>query len=127
MYEANKGAGKTATAIIAGNIINDRLAKIITPKAPIMVRGYLDSPFGKAVVSNAVAAALIHFFPGNKKIQVATSAMIEAAMVEFSSSFNIEEMVDELLDGVTLPDVNLKNTMKETTGIRLASDEDESA
>jgi hypothetical protein len=53
--------------------------------------------------------------------------MIEAAMVEFSSSFNIEEMVDELLDGVTLPDVNLKNTMKETTGIRLASDEDESA
>ncbi len=121
----NKASGKTATGIIAGNIINDRLAKIVTPKLPMMVRGYVDTPLGKAAIANIAAGALIHFLPSNSKATTAASAMIEAAMVEFASSFNIESMVDELLDGVDLSGV--ADTAKEaagkvTTGLSLGGD-----
>lgn len=119
----NKASGKVAGGIIAGNIINDRLAKIVTPKLPMMVRGYADTPLGKAAIANLAAGALIHFLPGNTKATTAASAMIEAAMVEFASSFNIEAMVDELLDGVDLSGVNVENAkevVKTTTGVNLS-------
>ena len=118
----NKASGKTATGIIAGNIINDRLAKIVTPKLPMMVRGYVDTPLGKAAVANIAAGALIHFLPNNSKAMSAASAMIEAAMVEFASSFNIESMVDELLDGIDIPEVNVSSMADKVkkAGIELA-------
>lgn len=122
----NKASGKTATGIIAGNIINDRLAKIITPRLPMMVRGYVDTPLGKAAIANLAAGALIHFLPTNDKATAAASAMIEAAMVEFASSFNIEQMVDELLEGVDLSGVNVENAkdvVKQTTGLKLNSEQ----
>ena len=107
IVDANKTSAKTATGIIAGNIINERLAKAVIPKLPLMARGYLDTPMGHAALANIAAGAMIHFFPGNKRAMQASSAMIEAAMVTFASSFNIEELANEILDGVTLPSVDV--------------------
>lgn len=115
---SNKSSAKTATGIIAGNVINQRLAKIVVPKLPMMARGYLDSPMGHAVLANVAAGALIHFFPGNKRAQQASAAMIESAMVTFASSFEIEDMIDEILEGVTFPEVStsdVKNKFKDLT------------
>jgi hypothetical protein len=39
MVEANKDAAIDSSKIIAGNIIIDRLEKVVTPKLPLMVRG----------------------------------------------------------------------------------------
>lgn len=110
VVNANKDSAKTATGIIAGNIINQRLAKIVVPKLPLLARGYADTPMGHAALANIVAGALIHFLPTNKRAQQASAAMIEAAMVTFASSFEIESLVDELLEGVAFPEVSeIKN------------------
>jgi len=102
---ANKQALILAGELTAGNLLNDRLAKLVTPKLPFMARAYADTPLGKAVLANTVAAALIHFLPENDKAQIASGMMVQAAMVEFVGEFDIEGMVNEFLDGITLPDV----------------------
>ena len=124
----NKESAKTAGGIIAGNIINDRLAKIITPKLPMMVRGYVDTPLGKAAIANIAAGALIHFLPANSKATTAASAMIEAAMVEFASSFNVESMIDELIDGVDLSGVtDVAKNAASGVGLTLSKDQDQAS
>lgn len=94
---------KLAATITAGNIINARVGKIVTPKLPLMVKGYAGTPLGEAAMANLFAAALIHVLPDNDKVLLAADAMQKAAMLKFAGSFDIEGMVDELLDGVTIP------------------------
>lgn len=93
---------KLAATITAGNVINARVGKLVSPKLPLMVRGYAGTPLGEAAIANLCAAALIHVMPGNSKVLLAADAMQKAAMIKFAGTFNIEEMIDELLDGVTL-------------------------
>ena len=97
---ANKDAAIDSSKLIAGNIINDRLNKILVPKLPIVARGYAQTNLGRAALSNLIAGLLIHTMPDNAKVQVAAEAMIASASLQLASSFNIEEMINELLDGV---------------------------
>lgn len=99
----NKDAGILAASLVAGNVVNGRLAKIVTPKLPLMVRGYAQTDLGEAVIANIFAAGLMHMFPDNTRVLMATDCMIKAAAVKFASTLNIEQMVDELLAGVELP------------------------
>lgn len=99
----NKEAGILAASLVAGNVVNGRLAKIVTPKLPLMVRGYAQTDLGEAVIANIFAAGLMHMFPDNTRVLMATDCMIKAAAVKFASTLNIEQMVDELLAGVELP------------------------
>lgn len=125
VVNANKDSAKTATGIVAGNIINQRLAKIVVPKLPLLARGYADTPLGHAALANIVAGALIHFLPTNRRAQQASAAMIEAAMVTFASSFEIESLVDEILDGVAFPEATeVKNKF---AGMTLSKDDEASA
>ncbi len=102
LVAANKEATKGSASIIAGNVINNRLAKIIAPKLPVMVRGYAETQLGKAALANMVAGVLIHTMPQNEKAMIAANAMIASANLTLAQSFNIEEMIDDLLDGVSL-------------------------
>ena len=95
---------KLAATITAGNIINARINKLIAPRLPMWVRGYATTPLGEAVIANAVAAALIHTMPGNDKILLAADAIQKSAMISFAGSFDLEGMVDELLDGINIPE-----------------------
>jgi len=99
---ANVAAFKTAGKITTGRIINERLAKIVGPKLPMMVRGYASTPLGQAVMGNILAMALIKFYPGNDKVQLAADCMITAGAVDIVDGFEIEKMVNELLDGIDL-------------------------
>lgn len=100
MIDANKDAGIDSAKIITGNIINARLAKVITPRLPMMVRGYAQSDVGQAVLANVVAGLMIHTMPENDKVMLAAESMIGSASLQLASSFNIEEMINELLDNV---------------------------
>ena len=97
---ANKDAAFDSGKLIAGNIINDRVSKILIPKLPMIARGYAQTNLGKAALSNLVAGVLIHTMPDNAKVQLAAEAMIQSASLQLASSFNLEEMVNELLDNV---------------------------
>jgi len=63
---------------------------------------YADTPIGEAALANLVAAAMVQFAPTNEKVMLAAEAMIGAASLSFATSFNIEEMINELLDGIPL-------------------------
>lgn len=102
---ANKEALKVSAEIVAGNILNAQVVKLVKPRLPKMVvaMGYADTELGEAVIANLVAAALIHIMPHNKKATAAASCMIQAASIKAVSSFNFEAMVEDLLAGVSIP------------------------
>ena len=102
MVAANKNAAVSTAKLIAGKIINQRVVKLIRPQLPMMARGYADSALGEAVIANAVAAAIVHIAPNNEKAVLASQAMIDAAMLEFMSSFNLDEKIDDLLKGIDI-------------------------
>lgn len=101
---ANVTAAKLATKITIGNVINDRVAAMVLPKLPMMARGMLmaNPALTKVILANAVSGALIHFAPTNGKALLAADAMVNAAMLEFAGSFNIEAIINEALDGLDL-------------------------
>ena len=100
--DENKEAAKVAARLTAGNILNDRAVKIITPKLPLVAKGYAQTEVGKAVIANVVAGAIIHFAPTNDKAVMASQAMVHSAMANLVGSFNIEEMVNDFIDGINL-------------------------
>lgn len=105
LVEANKDAAIMSAEITAGNILNDRVVKIVAPKLPVLVRGYAETPIGKAALSNLVAGVVVNFMPQNEAAVRAADAMVKSAMLAMFQEFNLEEMVNELLDGITLPEV----------------------
>lgn len=105
MVEGNKGAFKESAKRRTGTILNDRLVRIVGPRLPLMVRGYADTELGRAALANIFAAGLVHFGYNHPKLITASEAMVNDAMDKVLGSFNIEEMVNELLDGVDLSPV----------------------
>jgi hypothetical protein len=108
LLEANKDAATLAAEITAGNLLNARVAKLVAPKLPMMVRGYADTTIGRAALSNLVAGAVINFMPNNQMAVRAADAMVKSAMLTLVGEFNIEEMMNDLLDGITLPEATSK-------------------
>ena len=100
---ANKEALKVSAEIVAGNILNAQVVKLVKPRLPMMVKGYADTEIGEAVIANIFAAGLMHMFPDNTRVLLAADCMIKAAAVKFANTLNVESMVDELLAGVELP------------------------
>ena len=102
LLEENKEAAKQAAVITAGNILNDRACKLITPKLPMIARSYANTEIGKAVIANVVAGAIVHFAPTNDKAVLASQAMIHSAMLNLAGSLNIEEMVNDFIEGINV-------------------------
>lgn len=102
LVAGNKGAFKESAKRRTGKMLNDRLVALIQPKLPMMIRGYADSELGRAAIANLLAGAIIHFGYKHDKLTLAADAMVTAAMDDFVGSFNIEDMVNDLIDGVDL-------------------------
>ena len=101
--DANVSAGKVAASITAGKTLNNILIDKIKPQLPLMLKGYADTPLGTVVVANIADVAVKQFMPYNKKANLATKAMMEAAMVDMLASFDLEKMVNEVINSVELP------------------------
>lgn len=102
MVSANTSAAKGAAVIIAGDIINDRVVSMLEPRLPksVQLMMAMQPELSKVLVANLAAGALIHFAPTNEKAQLAATAMIQSAMLDLAKSFNIQDMVNQLLDGI---------------------------
>ena len=98
--EINKQAITLAAKLEVGKIATAQLKKVVKPKLPMMVRGYADSPLFDIVLANAVGIALREYAPGNEKAQIVSEAMIQSAAVEMMTSFNINDMVNEMLENI---------------------------
>jgi hypothetical protein len=121
MLDANKEAFKTSASRRSGKIINDRLIGLIKPKLPVMVRGYADTELGRFVMANLLAAAVVKFGTNHPKLLVAADMAVQDAADQFLGSFNLEDIINELLDGVELPSTE---PAREATasGLRKAAD-----
>lgn len=104
MLGVNSDALKLSAKITIGNTLNDRVAAIVVPKLPMMVRGMaLTNPeVTKAVLANIVSMTLINIAPTNQKAQLAAEAMVNSAMLNLVGSFNFEAMINEVIDGLDM-------------------------
>lgn len=95
-------ANKNAAKLEAGSIVLKKVSGIAASKAPFMVRGYVDTAVGRVVIANLLNFAVSQYAPGNRKAVIAADAAMQAAMLELVQSFNVGEMIDEVLKGVNL-------------------------
>ena len=100
IMDQNKESFKTSAKRRTGKLFNDRLVSLVKPKLPMAVRGYAESELGRYVLTNLFAAALIKFGYNNDKLILLAEAGIDDATDQFLGSFNIEEMINELIDGI---------------------------
>lgn len=112
--EINKEAMVLAAKLEVGKVATAQLRKVVKPKLPMMVRGYADSPLFDIVLANAVGVALREYASENKKAQIVSEAMIQSAAVEMMSSFDLNGMIDEMLENVDVSKiVKLEDNKKE--------------
>ena len=100
--DANVSAAKVAATITAGKTLNNLATQKFVPLLPLMVKGYADTVFGRVAMANIADFAVKQFMPNNPKAQMATQAMMQAAMLELADSFDLEGIVTELVDSVAL-------------------------
>ena len=127
LVEGNKTAFKANASRRAGSMFNERVANLVTPRLPAMVRmsGITTEPWFKFVLANAVAGAIVKFGGTNPKLAMLADAGVNAANDDFLGSFNLEAMINELVDGIDVSGLtNATDTVRETTssGLRKASE-----
>jgi len=106
VVQANTNAAQLAAQQTAGNVLNKTLLTKVRPQMPMMLRGYSEHALAEVVVANLANFAVANFAADNEKAVWATEAMMVAAMTNLLGSFNIESIVKDLLDEVSLPDFN---------------------
>lgn len=98
----NKSAAATVAKIEAGRIGVKQVAKLVTPKLPMMVRGYADTEIGRLVMANLFNFVVTQYAPNNKNALLVADAMLEGAMLEALQSLNVEGMINEVISKVDL-------------------------
>ncbi|BEU76396.1 hypothetical protein Wa28E_0310 [Escherichia coli phage Wa28] len=99
---ANKSAVINAAKLEAGKIALTQITKVAAKKAPFMIKGYIDTPIGRVVIANLLSVAVDQYAPTNQKAKAVAGAAMEAAMLEMVQSFNIAEMIDEMVKGIDI-------------------------
>lgn len=102
MLEINKATAVHSAKVQLGKTANKLIVSKVKPQLPRYVRGYADSPLAELVVGNIVAGLLIQFAPNDKRAEIVSEAMIAAGTQVAIESFNIPEMLNELLDSVDI-------------------------
>lgn len=102
IFNRNKTLALHAATLETGRAANDRILKMLRPKLPMMVRGYVDHPMAKLAVANAVSLAVQQYRPANAIAAQISDAMIASAYQEFIATFDIPGMLDELFAGVAV-------------------------
>lgn len=96
---ANKTAATVAVKIKAGQALNIAAIAAIkkTGAVPMMLRGYLDSPFAPLVVANLVNTAAQ--MSGNAKAQQAADLMMVSAALTVTDLINVDAIINSLFEG----------------------------
>lgn len=102
IISSNKSAATSAAFNEAGRIVNKKAKEVLAKKAPLMVRGYVDTPVGGLVIANLAAMAVDHFRPNDQRLIRLTKAMQVQAYAELIQTFDIESFIDDLLDNSTV-------------------------
>jgi hypothetical protein len=97
-FQTNVEHAKVAGFMEAGRIANNELTKRIAKRLPLVARGYADTPLARIVLANVAAFAASHFRPEDDNLSRLTEAMAVEAYQELIQTFDIEGLLEELLD-----------------------------
>ena len=100
----NKDAVILAAKLTAGKALNTKVIKLVTPKLPMLLQGYAKHPLASVVLANVVGMAIQQYASNNEKAKQVAELMLNASAVQALDSFNIDEILDSLLDGIKLPE-----------------------
>jgi hypothetical protein len=112
---ANKTVAVTAAYMEAGRVANNQVTKLVAAKAPMMVRGYVDTPMGKVVLANLTMMAVDQFRPTDARLKKVANAMAASAYQELIQTLDIEGMLNELTSSE-----GIKNALAVVAGQELA-------
>lgn len=117
---ANKSSAVNAAKIEAGTIVINRVVKLLKPKMPFGTSGMLDSPVGRVALANVVNILVEQYASNNPKAKVISGAVMDAAMLQMVQSFNIGQLVDDLISGVDISGfTEIKEVATDNTDIDL--------
>lgn len=102
MIDLNKSAAASAAYSEAGRLANRKAKEVLAKKAPLMVRGYVDTPVGGLVIANLAVLAQQHFRPEDARLRRLVRAMQVQAYAELIQSFDVESFIDDLLSNATV-------------------------
>jgi hypothetical protein len=105
VIDNNVNAAKAGAVISAGNTLNKVVKNSIRSQVPRKYRKVVDSALGDVLVANVASFAVQNFAKTNYKALIATDAMMQAAMVEVLNSFNLDQMIADVLDKVNLDEI----------------------
>jgi len=125
LVEGNKTAFKANASRRAGAMFNERVTGMITPRLPMMVRGYASEPWFQFILANAVAGAILKFGATNEKLVLLADAGVNAANDTFLGSFDFEGIINDVVDGIDISGLTkTSDDVREAaaSGLRKASD-----
>lgn len=102
VIDSNKTAATVAAYHEAGRMANKKAKELLAKKAPMMIRGYVDTPIGGLVIANLAMLAQQQFRPDDARLVKLTRAMQVQAYQELIQSFDIESFIDELMENNTV-------------------------
>lgn len=102
LVNKNAEAARQGALLAAGKTLNGVIKNKVVDQLPRKYRGLGNHALADVVIANIASFAVQNFASGNYKAQVATDAMMEAAMAEFFSSFNLEAIVSDALSTVNI-------------------------
>jgi len=102
ILDTNKTMATAAAVTETARIVNKKATALLAKSAPIMVRGYIDTPIGRLVSANLVSIAIDNLRPNDTRLKKLSDAMIATAYQELYQEFDIEGMLDKLTAGINL-------------------------
>lgn len=102
VIDDNKALMASAAVFEAGRIANNKLAALIGAQLPAPMNFFADTPIGHLVLANLLKAAGEQFRPGNQVLQRVANGMVVAAYTEVIQSFDLEGILNQLLDDRSL-------------------------
>lgn len=105
VVQSNVGAAKAGAVISAGNTLNKVVKNSVRSQVPRKYRKILDSPAGDFVIANVASFAVQNFAKTNYKARTATDAMMQAAMIEVMNSFNLDQMINDVLANANFDEI----------------------
>lgn len=93
----NKDLFTTAAIFETGRIGNAKLGKLLGEKLPAPMNMLAQTPLGHLALANILKMVGDQVRPGDPMVERLTNGMVVAAYSELLQSFNLEEILDELL------------------------------
>lgn len=100
--EQQKQLLATAALMEAGRIANNKLSDIAVAKLPPPLNMLAGTPVGHLVLANILQLAAEQFRPGDELVKRMTNAMVVNAYAGIIQSFNIEDIINELIGDKTV-------------------------